>query len=107
MEWLVAEGIAEGFPDQTYRPSSAVSRQAMAAFMLRSLGDAGELDPPATSSFSDVSPRHPFFAEIHWTASVGVSEGYADGTWRPSAPVTRQAMSAFLHRLAGVSRALD
>jgi hypothetical protein len=106
VEWLVGEGIAEGFSDQTYRPSSPVSRQAMAAFMLRSLGEH-RYTAPAASRFSDVSPSHAFFAEIHWTADFRVSEGYADGTWRPAAPVTRQAMSAFLHRLASVPRSLD
>jgi hypothetical protein len=32
-------------------------------------------------------------------ADYGISEGYEDGTFRPSAVVTRQAMSAFLYRL--------
>jgi hypothetical protein len=33
-------------------------------------------------------------------ADAGLSVGYEPGpTYRPSAPVTRQAMSAFLHRL--------
>ena len=31
-------------------------------------------------------------------ADSGVSTGYADGTFRPAAPVTRQAMSAFMRR---------
>jgi hypothetical protein len=35
VEWLAAEGIADGFPDGTYRPSLAVSRGAMTAFLHR------------------------------------------------------------------------
>jgi hypothetical protein len=33
--WMAQHGIASGYPDGTYRPGQAVSRQAMAAFMSR------------------------------------------------------------------------
>jgi hypothetical protein len=102
VEWLTTTGIAQGFGDGTFRPSAPVTRQAMSAFLFRISGDVGYVAPEA-SSFSDVGLGHPFFAPIHWAAAhAHVSEGYGDGTWRPSAPVTRQAMSAFLHRLAAV-----
>jgi uncharacterized protein (DUF1800 family) len=51
--------------------------------------------------FSDVATGHAFYAEIAWMADAGISTGYADGTYRPGDPVTRQAMSAFLYRLEG------
>ena len=46
--------------------------------------------------------EHTFFREIEWMADVGVTTGYATvpKTYRPSADVTRQAMSAFMFRLA-------
>jgi hypothetical protein len=100
IEWLAGEGVANGFPDGTYRPSLPVSRGAMAAFMYR-LADA-ELTPPEEATFTDVPTTHPFFTEVEWVADVGVSEGYPDGTFRPASSVTRQAMAAFLARLAGV-----
>jgi hypothetical protein len=34
-------------------------------------------------------------------ADAGISAGFGDGTYRPSEPVTRQAMSAFLNRGLG------
>ena len=34
------------------------------------------------------------------------SEGYADGTFKPGEPVSRQAMSAFMNRLAGADPAV-
>jgi hypothetical protein len=52
----------------------------------------------AVGQFSDVPESHPFFDDIEWMADSGISEGYDDGTFKPSAPVTRQAMSAFMHR---------
>ena len=48
--------------------------------------------------FPDVPPSHPFHPEITWAAGEGIVQGYDDGTFRPSAAVTRQAMAAFLHR---------
>jgi hypothetical protein len=30
----------------------------------------------------------------------GIAEGYEDGTFQPSVAVSRQAMAAFLHRIA-------
>lgn len=33
--WLVAAGIAQGYPDRTFKPSASISRQAMAAFLFR------------------------------------------------------------------------
>jgi len=52
----------------------------------------------AGGQFTDVSESHPFFEDIEFMASTGISEGFDDGTYRPGEPVTRQAMSAFIHR---------
>ena len=96
--WMVGEGITAGFSDGTFRPLGEVSRQAMAAFLHRLAGS-----PPVPSGaprFSDVPRDHPFFTEISWLAASDVTGGYADGTFRPAEPVRRQAMAAFLHRLA-------
>jgi hypothetical protein len=103
VEWLADAGIAEGFPDGTFRGGRSVSRQAMAAFLHR-VASSEEVPPPGAFTFSDVGPDHPFVTEITWLAWVQVSEGYADGTFRPAAPVSRQAMAAFLLRLAGEQR---
>ncbi len=55
----------------------------------------------AADQFSDVDDEHPFHDEIGWLADTGISEGWPDGTFRPSQAVSRQAMSAFMHRLSG------
>ncbi|OWY62253.1 hypothetical protein B7486_59420, partial [cyanobacterium TDX16] len=72
--------------------------QAMAAFMFRLAGEP-PFDLPGTPTFDDVSTSHPFFAEIEWLAAVEVTGGFPDGGYHPAAPVTRQAMAAFLFRL--------
>ncbi|OWY58964.1 hypothetical protein B7486_77135, partial [cyanobacterium TDX16] len=36
-------------------------------------------------AFSDVGPSHPFFDDITWMDEQGISTGYDDGTYQPSA----------------------
>jgi hypothetical protein len=100
--WLVANGIAEGFDDGSFRPTAPVSRQAMAAFLQRYSALVGGPGGGGTPGFTDVSPTHPFAAEIAWLAANGIAEGYPGGTFRPGAPVSRQAAAAFLFRLHGL-----
>ena len=104
IEWLALQGITTGYADGTFRPSATVNRDSMAAFLYRLAGRPA-FTPPATSPFADVAPDHPFYTEITWLASRGITTGtrLADGTvvYQPSTPVARDAMAAFLYRFAG------
>ncbi|HEX6425196.1 MAG TPA: S-layer homology domain-containing protein [Acidimicrobiales bacterium] len=98
--WLAQTGITTGYPDGTFRPSAPITRQAMAAFFYRLEGEpaapgGGWPDP----GFSDVPASHQFYEEIAWLAQTGITTGYPDGTFRPGAAITRQAMAAFFYRL--------
>lgn len=97
IEWLASVGITGGFPDGSYRPGSAVTRQSLAAFMYRLDGEPS-FTPPGVATFADVAAGHPFFAEIEWFVDTHITTGYPDGTYRPGSAVTRQALAAFLHR---------
>lgn len=52
-------------------------------------------------TFSDVPATNPFRSNISNVAGAGIAQGYADGTYRPAEPVSRQAMAAFLNRGLG------
>ena len=107
IQWLSARGISTGTPQadgtRLFKPVDPVSRQAMAAFLYR-FADSPAFTPPATPTFADVPAGSPFYREVEWLASTGVTTGSttADGStvFRPADPVSRQAMAAFLHRLA-------
>ena len=103
ISWMVENGIVRGYDDGTFRPTAAVSRQAFAAFLARYTnmygGEFDEYVAPTDAVFSDVQPGHPFHREISYLVEWGVIGGFADGTFRPDAPVSRQAASAFLTRL--------
>jgi hypothetical protein len=97
VEWLVGTGVTTGYADGAYRPTAPVTRQSMAAFLWRMAGS-----PAATPAvFPDVDPSGPFAVAIGWLVETGVTTGFADGSFRPTEPVTRQSMAAFLWRLAG------
>lgn len=54
-----------------------------------------------TRTFKDVSPAHDFYRHIEILAKLGVIQGWPDGTFRPQAPVLRDAFAAFCYRLKG------
>ncbi|MHC6221550.1 S-layer homology domain-containing protein [Arthrobacter sp. MMS24-S77] len=95
--WLASTGITTGYPDGTYRPLNPVNRDAMAAFLYRLAGKPA-YTPPAVSPFTDLTPASPFYLEITWLASTGITTGYPDGTFRPTNSVNRDAMAAFMYR---------
>jgi hypothetical protein len=98
IEWMDQGGISTGFEGGTYRPALTVTRQAMSAFIARFKRAA--LPNCSTPPFTDVPITHPFCKEIKWMKDTGISTGFGDGTFQPGGVVTRQAMSAFVARVA-------
>lgn len=98
--WMVEQGITSGYPDGTFRPTAPVTRQAFAAFLFRMQGQTGGgACASGVAPFSDVPASAAFCGEITWLASTGITSGYGDGTFRPTAAVSRQAIAAFLYRV--------
>ncbi|WP_235506053.1 S-layer homology domain-containing protein [Arthrobacter sp. Leaf337] len=58
-------------------------------------------DTVGIKTFSDVAATNQFYNEISWLSNNLITQGYADGTFRPGASINRDAMAAFLYRLAG------
>lgn len=58
--------------------------------------------PPAPPTTPFVDEAHSNFpTEIRWMKTRGISTGYDDGTYRPFDAVNREAMAAFMYRMAG------
>lgn len=98
--WARNVGITTAWADGTYRPEADISRAAMAAYLYR-LAGSPTYAPSVRSPFKDLAPTDPFYKEISWLASKGISTGWADGTFRPNDSISREAMAAFIYRLAG------
>lgn len=63
--------------------------------------DVGTVAYWSRANFSDVSEGQQFDHQISWMKSTGISTGWPDATFRPLLSVNRDAMAAFLYRLAG------
>ena len=101
IEAIRTAGITEGCEPvgDRYCPASGVTRAEMAAFLVRALD---ETEPtPSSPTFSDVSPGQWFFGSVERLASLGISMGYGDGTFRPNGLVTRGEMAVLLVRALG------
>jgi len=57
---------------------------------------------PAVQSFPDVAPGYWAFQSIEALAASEITTGFPDGTFRPTAPVTRAQMATFLARALGL-----
>lgn len=115
--WLVSSEITRGWSNSDgtfqFRPYATVARQDMAAFLYRLVDflDGKDYVPVRGADpleFVDVFPTDmsSHSQEVAWLASWGISKGWVtpDGTYefRGMAPVARQDMAAFLHRLYDV-----
>lgn len=82
-----------------YCPGSSVSREQMAAFMMRALGEFNPPTPP-TQRFQDVPPNNAYYAFIDRMAARGITLGCSANPplYCPSDSVTRGQMAAFLVR---------
>ena len=92
------QDVIRGYPDDSFRPTAAVTRQAAAAFLYRLARDP---EVSAGAGFDDVPADHPFHDAIAWMVERDITSGYDNNTFRPTAPVTRQAAAAFLWRFDG------
>jgi hypothetical protein len=78
-------------------PASQVTRQAMAAFIIRA--KFGEnFTYPATPYFVDVPPSHQFFKYIQKMRELNITTGCNATEYCPGNNVTRAAMAAFIVR---------
>ena len=64
--WLASTGITKGYPDGTFRPGQAVTREAMAAFLFRYLHEQGTEPACESAPFTDVAISNPFCGAIAW-----------------------------------------
>jgi S-layer homology domain len=93
--WAHDQGIVNGWSDGTFRPTASIERGAVAAFLYRA---SGRPSSGTSNPFSDVPSTHQFAREITWLAATGITTGWPDGTFRPLAPIARDAMAAFMIR---------
>jgi len=101
--WLFNRKITIGYPDSTYHPKDYIERSGIAVYFYR-LAGSPQVDLPEVSPFWDLSPDEPFYKEIVWLRSTGITTGWSDGSFHPYEPISREAMAAFIYRYAHMKR---
>jgi SpoIID/LytB domain protein len=88
-------GITSGCTANSYCPSDKVTREQMAAFLVRALGLVSPSGPVDTFGDDDGSV---FEADIETLYHHGITSGCTANSYCPSDKVTREQMAAFLVR---------
>lgn len=96
-EWQ-DEGLIDGYGDGSFQPNGTVTRAEFAKLVNRTLGFTAESE----ISFSDVTERDWFHAEVAHAVAAGYAQG-SGGLFRPNQPVTRAEAAVMLARAAGLA----
>jgi serine protease AprX len=99
---LSARGVTLGCGGGNFCPNDPVTRDQMAAFIIRT---RGEFNPPTpgTQRFNDVPPANPFYNFVDRLAALNITMGCSTipPLYCPSDPVLRDQMAAFIMRGLG------
>lgn len=94
--WAMEEGVLTGYPDGSFRPEGAVTRQQLAAVLWRQAGKPAASGSGAFSDGADVANYAR--TAVDWASSVGIIKGFGDGTFRPAQTATRAQAETVLAR---------
>ena len=99
---IAARGVTVGcLPNPPkFCPDDSVTREQMAAFIMRALGEYSP-PPPPSQRFNDVPPANVFYNFIDRMAVLGITVGCGNGNYCPGSPVLHQEMAAFIMRARG------
>lgn len=83
-----------GYSDGTVRPNGKITRAEVATIFFRLLDDDTRAKYwSSENNFSDVSADKWYNNAVSTLSRMGVIGGYADGTFRPDAPISRAAIA--------------
>ncbi len=93
--WAVEKGITKGTTETTFDPNAVCTRGQIVTFLFRASGD----EKVATgTNFADVASGSYCADAVAWAVANDVTNGFADGTFRPEATCTRGQAVTFIYR---------
>lgn len=96
VRFVYARGMMSGTAENQFSPQQTTTRGMIVTILHRLEGTPAA----ASSAFTDVPAGQYYAQAVGWASSVGVVNGYGDGTFQPDAPITREQMAAILCRYA-------
>ena len=100
--YLETFDILHGYDDGSFMPKAYITRAEMAVMMARAEGyDVEGYMDVSELSFPDIPEDYGIWATkaIKYLTDAGVMEGYEDGTFRPTQPITRAETVATVNRV--------
>ncbi len=97
--WLACRGNVSGYADGSYNPYGPTTRAQLTKIVVGVYG--WPLLTPPTAHFNDVPRDNIFYPYIETAYARGIISGYSDGTFQPSNPVSRGAISKIVTLAAG------
>lgn len=94
---LASLGILTGYGNNQYAPDRPITRAEFTVIAMR----FAQLNPGGVNIFSDVDADDWFYAQVVGSIQYGWITGYADGTFRPNAYITRAEVTAIVNRMLG------
>ena len=97
VDFVAAKGLMIGTSDTTFGPNETLTRAQFATILFRI---AGEETPETDVIFSDIPEGQWYSDAVLWAADKGIVLGNGDGTFGPSAHITREQMILMMFRYA-------
>jgi len=91
---LTELGVVKGYPDGSYKPENIVTRAEMAVIVISALGLKDYA--VGTSSFKDMAGYDWAQGYVAYAQSLGVINGYPDGTFKPGKTVSYDEAATML-----------
>lgn len=96
VDYVLMHKMMNGISSRAFAPNANLTRGMLVQILYNLEGK-----PKGTAAnFSDVQADAWYAEAVGWAASNKVVTGYADGTFRPNAAVTREQAAAILYRYA-------
>lgn len=94
--YVYGKGMMNGVDGSTFQPHAPIDRAMIVTILHRLEGSPAAL--PA--AFTDVAAGAYYAEPVAWASANGVVNGYEDGAFRPTEPITREQLAAVLYRYA-------
>ncbi|MGW9530725.1 S-layer homology domain-containing protein [Paenibacillus terrae] len=82
--------------NERFEPNGQVQRSELAAMLVRTLGL--EHSDRTVTGFDDVQSEAWYADSVRTATAVGLINGYADGSFRPDTPVSREELAVIIER---------
>ena len=96
IQYAYDNGLMTGVSATEFAPEQTTTRAMIVSILARLEG----VTTAEAAGFADVDDNDWYATAVNWAASVGVVNGYEDGTFKPNTAITREQLAAILMNYA-------